>query len=434
MIDKSDQSVMDRLVAELHPAQIAEYFTTLEEANKRLLISTVSSKKLGFVLDELSQEDVVEVLDNLPIGKLSEVITLIPGDKAADLMGFLNKIKRAKIIRKLPPQTAKKLKELLQYPVDSAGGLMITELVKLKPYFTVREAVNFCKEKFTPDIPSYIYVVDNDDKLIGVIRIRSLLFEDDALLIKDIMLGNVFSVPYYMDQEEVAHLVSKYDLFCVAVVDDDERLIGTITADDLFEVIEEEDSEDLYKLAGTSETEPFREPIYKKVIARTPWLFITFFGGLTAGLVLRHFEQTLTDIVALAFFIPVVLGMAGNIGVQSSTIMVRGIALGDTKNIHLISAIFKEVLVGIFIGFLFALLAFVGAVIIVGQLRLAFVIFCSMFFAIFLASINGVLIPFACEKLNIDPAFVSGPFVTTLNDIFGVLIYFSFATLLLSVL
>lgn len=433
LLHSGNKKAVKKKLKALRPQEIAEIFYVLDEDERQSIIDNVNTRKLGLILDELSQELLDEILGKISTNRLAKAVEKVPNDKAADLLGMMKKIKSAKVIRRLPAKDAKRLKKLLRHPMDTAGGLMTTEMVTVPPDITIGEAMKKYEEEFTEDTPVYIYVVDDENKLQGVVTIRTLLGTPNDKLVSEKMITDVITATYDMEQERVAHLVSKYDLFCLPVVKEDNELIGIITADDIFEVMEEEDSEDLYRIAGTSEKAPFKEPVYKKIFGRSPWLLITMIGGLLAGFILRNFEQTLSDTVALSFFIPVVLGMAGNVGIQSSTIMVRAIALGDIKNIKLFPVITKEVLVDLLIGLVFAFLSATGAFLIIGTLRLSIVILISMFLAIFLASINGVIIPFVCDKINIDPAFVAGPFVTTLNDIFGVLIYLAFANLLLIV-
>ncbi|MBN2543923.1 magnesium transporter [bacterium] len=418
-------------LAELHEADITNFLLSLDADESLAIFKLLETSKAGGVLYEMDSETAKDILSSMDDTMIAGIIDSIHPDEAADLIGYLRPKRMVKVLNKVSQKHRNILKEILEYPIDSAGGIMTTDVIRIKETDTVEQAIRKCKRGYPPDIPLFIYSIDDDGKLTGIVRSRSLLFADDNDRVSDIKDEEVYSVNINADQEEAANIVRKYDLLAIPVVDDDSVLKGIITSDDIFDVIRDEHTEDMLLMAGSSEKEPFTEPIYKKALQRLPWLIITLFGGLTGGSILKGFQSTLSKMVALSFFIPMVNALAGNVGIQSSTIIVRGIATGELQFKNALKNLFRELGVGMILGALLGLLAGFGVSLISGSYRLGIVVMTSMLLTMTFASINGFLIPLICDKLGIDPAIVSGPFVTTLNDIFGILIYLLCGVLLL---
>ena len=315
---------------------------------------------------------------------------------------------------------------------------MTTEYISLPADLPVEEAIARLRE-IAPQAETiyYVFVVDVENRLIGVLSLRDLIAAPDGTPLKEIMKHNVISVNALLDQEEAARVVAKYDLLAVPVVDDDNRLLGIITFDDIMDVLEQEATEDIYRLAGAGEVtgvELMEASIYKIAWHRTPWLLLSMLGGILAGYIMSAFESTLEAILVLAFFIPVIMDMGGNVSTQTSTIFVRGIATGEIRGADFWRYFIREVRVGLFMGVLFGILVAVTAVLWRGSPILGLVVGISMVATVSLATVIGTLVPLLFHKLHIDPAITSGPLVTTIKDVTGLLIYFGMATLFLDYL
>ncbi len=358
-------------------------------------------------------------------------------DDAVDLLGELSPEEIAALLPLVDEEGAK-FSGLLKYPEESAGGIMTTEYISLPADLPVEEAIARLRE-IAPQAETiyYVFVVDLENRLIGVLSLRDLIAAPDGTPLKEIMRHNVISVNAALDQEEVARVVVKYDLLALPVVDDSNRLLGIITFDDIMDVLEQEATEDIYRLAGAGEVtgvELMEASAYQVAWHRTPWLLLSMLGGIAAGYIMSTFESTLEAILVLAFFIPVIMDMGGNVSTQSSTIFVRGIATGEIKGNGIWRYLFREIRVGLLMGVLFGLLVAAAALLWRGNPVLGLVVGTSMIATISLATIIGTLVPLFFHKLKIDPAITSGPLVTTIKDITGLLIYFGMATLFLDYL
>jgi magnesium transporter len=315
---------------------------------------------------------------------------------------------------------------------------MTTEYISLPADIPVEEAITRLRE-IAPKAETiyYVYVVDDSGCLIGVISLRDLIASSDGTVLKDIMRRNVISVNAALDQEEVARVVSKYDLLAVPVIDDHDRLLGIITVDDVIDVLEQEATEDIYRLAGASEVEGMElteAPVSKVVRLRLPWLLISMAGGIISGSIIGAYKSTLEAIVMLAVFIPVIMGMGGNVGTQSSTIFVRGLATGEIDRSEIWPYFFREIRVGLAMGLICGTLISFIAYFWQGNMYLGLVVGISMLITISVATLIGTLVPTLLNMANIDPAITAGPFVTTIKDFTGLLIYFLVASMFISYL
>ncbi len=314
---------------------------------------------------------------------------------------------------------------------------MTTEYVSVMEDFTAEEAIATLR-KIAPDAETiyYVFVVNTHNQLVGVISLRELIVAAPTTLIRDVMHRKVVSVPVDMDQEEVARIVSKYNFLAVPVIDDQQHLLGIVTVDDVIDVIHEEVTEDIFRLAGAPGEEEDEEDtsvwkIATSLKARLPWLFVTMLGGLVSGQILSHFSDQINAVVALAFFIPLLTGMGGNVGTQSSTVTVRGIATGQIKGKGAWKIVCREALVGLMIGLVLGV--FVGVVASWWQDKpmLGLVVGLAMAGNMLTAAAMGAFVPLTFRKLGIDPAVASAPFISTAIDITGLLIYSTLATLLI---
>lgn len=421
----------------VHPGDLLELLHRLEDSEKESLLELLSDDEVTVLIQEMELFEQVSLFRLLCRERAPAVLKAMASDDAVDLLGELSPEETAALLPLVDEDTAK-FSGLLKYPEESAGGIMTTDYISLPADLPVEEAIARLRE-IAPQAETiyYVFVVDVENRLTGVLSLRDLIAAPDGTSLREIMRHNVISVSAAVDQEEVARVVAKYDLLAVPVVDESNHLLGIVTFDDIIDVLEQEATEDIYRLAGAGEVtgvELMEAPVYKVAWHRTPWLLLSMLGGIMAGYIMSIFESTLESILVLAFFIPVIMDMGGNVSTQTSTIFVRGIATGEIKGNDFWRYFFREVKVGLFMGFLFGLLAAVSALLWRGNPALGLVVGISMTATVSLATIIGTLVPLFFHKLKIDPAITSGPLVTTIKDITGLLIYFWMATLFLDYL
>ncbi len=431
--------IRQELQAGTHPGDLLDLFEDLELEEKVDLIHRLPAEEASLIFNEMEDFEQAEILPFLEQERTKSVLRSLPSDDAADLMGELSPEDARQIIDLVSEEEAPvDFGDLMKSPEDTAGGIMTTEFISLPADIPVEEAINRLRE-IAPEAETiyYVYVVDENGRLIGVVSLRDLIASSDGTLIESIMRTNVINVNAELDQEEVARIVSKYDLLAVPVVDDQERLLGIITVDDVMDVMEQEATEDIYRLAGASEVEGVeltKASVNKVVRLRLPWLVISLAGGILSGSVIGVFENTLEAIVMLAVFIPVLMDMGGNVGTQSSTIFVRGLATGEIESNEMWPYLFREIKIGLVMGVLCGVLISVTAYFWQGNIYLGLVVGISMMATISVAALIGTLVPMICNLINIDPAITAGPFVTTIKDVTGLLIYFVIATAFLEYL
>ncbi|MDY6825722.1 MAG: magnesium transporter [Bacillota bacterium] len=421
-----------------HPGDLLDLIDELPIDEKASLMQMLPDSDAALIFKEMEDFEQAEILRLLSKGQAAQILKNLASDDAADLIGELSPEEAQDMLELIGEEEALDFSDLLKYPEESAGGIMTTEYISLTGDIPVEEAITRLRE-IAPEAETiyYVYVVDEGNHLIGVLSLRELIAAVDGTLLKNIMRRNIISVNASLDQEEVARLVSKYDLLSVPVVDDEERLLGIITVDDVIDVMEQEATEDIYRLAGAGEVEGMeltRASVGKVARLRLPWLLISLIGGIVSGTVIGAFENTIEAIVVLAVFIPVLMGMGGNVGTQSSTIFVRGLATGEIKEGEVWSYFFRETKVGLAMGVICGLLISAIAFMWQGNPYLGLVVGLSMLITISIATLIGTLVPLLFNKLNIDPAITAGPFVTTIKDFTGLVIYFVLATLFLQYL
>ncbi len=426
------------LKAGVHPGDLLDLLEELEPEQKAELIHKLSDDDASLIFQEMEDFEQADIIRLLSGDQARAILSDMASDDAADLIGELSPEEAQEVMDSIGEEESRDFGDLLKYPEDSAGGIMTTEYISLPADLAVEEAIARLRE-IAPKAETiyYVFVVNDAGHLIGVLSLRDLIASSDGVLLKDIMRRNVISVNAELDQEEVARIVSKYDLLAVPVVDDQERLLGIITVDDIIDVMEQEATEDIYRFAGAGEVEGMElteAPVGKVVGLRLPWLLISMLGGILSGTVIGAYKETLETIVILAVFIPVIMGMGGNVGTQSSTIFVRGLATGEIKPEEVWGYFFREIRVGLVMGVICGLLISSAAFIWQGNPYLGLVVGVSMMVTISVATLIGTLVPLLLNKVNIDPAITAGPFVTTIKDFTGLLIYFSVASLFLSYL
>lgn len=420
------------------PEALAESLRRLPRDEKADLIASLDPRIAGEVLwqaDRVSRADVLFRIDNRALAAIAEAV---PPDWAARFIRILPPKGIKRVLAQISPGKASPIKTLLSYKSDTAGARMSPEVITFEEDLTVGQTIQKIRETMSLQRVFHCYVVDRKGKLMGVVPLRKLLMAEAETGIKELMRSGVISVPTDMDQEEVARVATKNMIFALPVVDKNGVLVGVITLDKVLRVIQEEATEDIYKMAGTDKKEITSQSVFTVARIRAPWLFASWMGGLAAALIIGAFEDSIAKVAALAAFLPIVLGMGGNIGTQSSTVVVRGLAMGyiDVKAIG--RTVFKEMGIGVLLGVtygillgFFAMFRFRGHTPPYG-LDLGFTVGLAIFCSMFLAATMGAFVPLFLKKLKIDPAIATGPFVTTSIDILGILAYFVVANYFLA--
>ncbi len=426
------RSISSELKAGAHPGDLIEQIEELAFEQKVELMNRLSDQEAAAILQEMEIFEQAELITFIDKTHARDILRNMASDDIADLIGKLSPENAQEILEIIGEEELADFGSLLKYPEDSAGGIMTTEFISLPADIPAEEAISRLRE-IAPEAETiyYVYVLDHEGRLIGVISLRDLIASSDGTLLKSAMRSNVISVNAGLDQEEVARIVSKYDLLAVPVVDDQERLLGIITVDDVIDVMEQEATEDIYRLAGAGEIVDMsltEAPVSKVVRLRLPWLLISMAGGFFSGSVIGGYESTLEAIVVLAVFIPVIMDMGGNVGTQSSTIFVRGLATGEIDGSEVWPYFFREIRIGVTLGLICGIMISIAAYFWQGNPYLGLVVGISLLATISVAALIGTLVPLICNKINIDPAITAGPFVTTIKDVTGLMIYFITAT------
>ena len=426
-----------KLTRKTHPADLAILFRhfTLEEQTEIFALMKENEHTAEF-LTELDDSLVSELLSNENLERIASIIEKAPTSDQSGILNLLKEEKAQSVIELLNIDEQEEIAEIMGYPEDSAGSLMNTEVFTLHESITAGDAIKTLQDQEDAEMVFYLYITDDDDRLVGVISLRILTTTPSTTTLKDIMIKNVHTIRPETDQEEVARIVAQYNFLAVPVVDSESHLLGIVTVDDVVDVIREEATEDFLQMAGAGkDREILLKSSWESAKTRLPWLFASWIGGVIAAYLIGVFEGMLENIIALAAFIPVILGMGGNIATQSSTIIVRGMATGRVNIGGEIKLILKEMKVGIILGALYGVLLGVFAKYIFAEshTNLGIVVGLSICVSMLVAATVGTVIPLLLRKLEIDPAIATGPFVTTSIDILGVLFYFLIAGLFLSI-
>lgn len=426
-IKSKDFDLLAEFLDTIDSHDIADILERLTNDEKKEVLRVLPKERLAEILPEVDDHnDITYELDNLI---LTEILSLMDDDDATDILQNISAKRREKILKLMEKGDSEGIKQLLQYNEETAGGLMTLNVLTIPPDITVKQAIEkLRKEASNVELIHYLYVTNENKKLLGIVTLAYLLQSKDNKLIRDIMHKDIISVSPDTDQEEVARIVSKYDFLAVPVVSENNKLLGIVTIDDILDVLEEETTEDIYTMAGTSSDEEETHSIIKIAALRFPWLFTNLFGGLLAATIISFFKITISKVITLSFFIPVITGMGGNAGLQTTTTVIRGLSTGEILLSDIKKIFFKEIRIGMIVGSLCG--TTVGLFSILWQKNpwLGVIVGISMITAITVAAFIGVIAPFTFKRFNIDPAISAGPFVTTTNDIIGITIYLSIAT------
>ncbi len=428
-LSQGDMDKVALILSDLAPVDIGEILKELGPTRMAPILQRLPEQIAGDVLNYVDPEYFAQIIKDLGEEKSAALLDAMYLDDVADILGELTKREQDEVLNLMELEDASDVRELMYYPEDTAGSLMTTEFVALNKRMTAQKAIDTLRAN-APDAETvyYVYVVDDENVLVGVLSLRQLIVASPDALVEQIMRLRVLSVNAYTDQEEVASVVSKYDLLAVPVVDNSSRLLGIITVDDIIDVLEEEATDDILRMGGANADEleeeaDFHLRIYTAVKSRLPWLLITLFGGLIAGTIMRNIEAELQAVVALAYFIPLLLGMGGNVGTQSSTVTVRGLSTGQVDPTQLFGNVLKEACVGFIVGGVCAVLIGLIAYLWQGNLVLSLVVGIALIFNMATAATVGTFVPLALKRVNIDPAVASAPFISTSIDVVGLLIY-----------
>jgi len=426
----------DKEVAEflrlLHPADTADMVEALDEEGRARVFRILSPETGAEVLAEIEDHAFDDIVETIPEERMVEFVEEMDTDDAADFLGELPHHAARRILARISPEDSHELKTLMGYGEDTAGGLMQTELIAVTEESTVGEVIEEIRERRDEVEPLHdVFVVDDENKLKGFLALKELLLSRPGVKVSDIMDRDVVSCPVDMDQENVALLFMKYNLVSAPVVDAQGRLVGRIWFDDVMDAIEDEVDEDFLLMAGAGEEELAEMSVLGSVRSRLPWLIITWTGGIGISILMAHFRETMQGLIILAAFIPIVMGMGGNVGNQSATIMVRGLATGRIDYQRIGALFFSQVAVGFILGIIMGLATALFVEFRHSAKELSIIIGGAMVAVMSFSAFVGTSLPALFKRAGVDPAIATAPLISSLCDIMGILIYLSMASLLL---
>lgn len=429
---------LEKLLNKLHHADIAVIISHLSELEKKEIWSYIKDKsKVAEIILEMQDHDIIDIFNTIDPKEAGQLLSEMDSDDVSYILRLLTKDRQKEILQTISLEDLVDVEELMQYDDDSAGSVMNTSVFALTMDTTVKEATKFIHKAEELEMVFYLYVVDNDNRLVGVLSLRQLILNPPEKKLSEIMVPDPVSISVTESPEDAAALVEKYDLVALPVVDENHKLCGIITIDDVIDIIKDQASEDIYQMAGVNPNDSmFTNGPIKGAVHRLPWLIVTFFGELIAAGVLTFFNEKLDieKFAVLITFMPIVMAMGGNVGSQSSTIIIQGVAFGKIDTSKWGKVIFKELSVGVIMGLVIGILLGFIAPLWGGEPKLGLIVGSAIFVAMFFASLSGSIVPITLMKLKFDPAIASAPFITVLNDITGITIYFLISMFLLMIL
>lgn len=424
-----------QLLADIHPADIAQLLDELSPESALTVFDLLSMEVASEVLDEtggLVRQELVEKVDD---EKLADLLDELPMDDAAEFLEDLPDPVASRLLGLMEPEEAKEVRELLGYEEETAGRLMTRDVAALRRHWTVAETFDYLHSLEDAETLHYLYVVDRNDRLIGVAPLRALILSQPEATIESIMNYDAVSVPVTADQEELAEMVARYDYFAIPVVDEEGRLLGVVTVDDVLDIVEEEATEDIQRLGGS---EPLAQPYFALSTLtlarkRVGWLLLLFIAATITVNVLSFFEDELALVIALSFFIPLVTNTGGNAGSQTVATIIRAITIGEVNLDTLRPTWQREVSVGLILGLSLGLIGFSLAFLLGTGYEVSFVVAATLPLVVILAVTIATVIPILANHLDVDPTVISGPMITTIIDVSAILIYFLMAKLILGI-
>lgn len=437
------QRSLKKILDGTRPADLARLLRLLPEHQRHGVFQKIeSAEERALVLSEIHEDILPSFLEQLPDEELVPLLEEMFSDDTADILACVSEDRKEQLLRKMRREDMDEAQDLLRYDPESAGGIMVPDAFSLSEDTTCQEAIATLQAQHDDlEMAFYLYVVNQHEHLVGVVSLRQLVISPPSASLSSIMETDVVRVLTSDDQEVVARMVARYNLLALPVVDEHNRLVGIVTVDDVIDVIREEATEDMLKMAGAGES--FDTGVLQSTRSRLPWLFASWIGGVGASLIIHGFEEQLSKVALLAAFIPVILGMGGNAGTQSLTVVTRGLALGRIQIHEVMKVVGRETGTGALCGSVYGLLlGVVGGFMsrgdaqlaeYGGSLEFAITIGVSLGAAMMLAAFVGSAVPILFERLSIDPAVATGPFVTTSVDVLGVLFYFGVSVVLLGI-
>jgi magnesium transporter len=435
LIEAKQAPKLRAIMLDAYPADIADLLSHMDDEHRNYLFAALDPSITADVILEVDESTRQELIEGWDESRLAALVREMNSDDAADFIIELAPELAAKVLKLIEPEESAEVRQLLAHEEDTAGGIMALELVAMPQDGTVEEAINEIRKKADEiETINHVYVTDENRRLVGIVPLKKLLLAEAYTPLSAIMNRDVISVLVGTDQEEVAKLARKYDLLSVPVVDAQGRLVGRITYDDIVDVMQEEVAEDISHMAGIASHGHIRDAHESSVLRtarlRLPWLVIGLFGGIVAAWILSFFEGRLQqNIVVLMFFVPVVMAMGGNAGIQSSTIVVHGLATGNIGLGDMFQRLLKEMRVAFLNGFLCGLLLLLIVTIGWREPHFGALVGASLLIVMFVAAVVGATVPLLLKRFDVDPAIATGPFITISNDILGLFIYMGISTM-----
>ena len=428
LIKDEKQEALLELLLDLDEVEIANSLLQLKLKHQLVVIKALGREKAADVMAQLQDHEPIleSIIERLNTEELGDIVEEMDKDDAADMVALIDEEKVQEVLDELPAEDRDEIETLLHYEEESAGGIMDPDVVNVLRDQNAGEARTtikaFIKEKEISEF-YVIYVVDDHGHLIGRINLSDLFLAEEYEEINDIMDPDVLAVNTEMDQEKVVSLAKEYNLVTVPVIDNHLRLVGRVTVDDLMDVMQEEFEEDLAHVAGTGDEEVLDKSLVKASRDRLPWLILGLIGGALAAVVMRGYENSLARLPQVAYFIPVIAALGGNIAIQSSSLVVRGLATGELHTKQLIQRAWKEIRVGMINGVICAVILLFIAFWLTDKWLMGFTTAGALLVVVFLAALVGTVVPMLLKRMEMDPALATGPFITTTNDILGIVIY-----------
>ena len=430
-LEADDLSTLRLFLNDLHPADLAELLPHLGDEEQKCSLQVLAEPLAAATLAALDTPTMLSIAGDMDHGELSDLVEEMEPDDAADVLGDLPDEQSTRVLELMEAEEAEEVRELLAHEEDTGGGIMTSRLIAVGEEMTVADATARLRE--WSDLAEeifYLYVVDDAERLLGTVSLRRLILADQDTRIRQLTDHDPIAVRADTDQEEIAHIFAEYNLPALPVVDEEGRLVGRVTVDDIVEVMEEEATEDIYVMAATSSEELEERSVLGVVRRRIPWLLVCLFGTLLSGGVLKVFHEAL-NMASLLLFVPAIMAMGGNTGIQTSTVTVRSLATGELQAGGLLKGILRELRIALVMGLILGVTVFVVTRVWTGALVLGGCVGLAMLAAIVLSAALGAIIPLFFRAIGVDPAVASGPLITTLNDALSLGIYFSIAAALL---
>jgi magnesium transporter len=422
------------LTGDLQPYDLSNLLTNLDTAEQFLLLTALPPERSAETLGHFEPVEQYRFLDHLEQGVTAAILNQMSSDTVVELFSALHPLQTEQLIALLHEPFRRQIRDQMSYPENSAGSLATVGYIAARRWWTADQTLaHLRKVGSTTEFYSYIYILDHLGELVGVLSLRQLILADPATRLEEIMLQKLITVPADLDQEQAAQMVAQYDLTALPVISREGKMVGVLTVDDIIDVIEEEATEDIHLLGGS---EPVETPYFKTSLGtffrkRIVWLLVLFVAEAFTGNILRHYEVLLTQVVALSFFIPLLVDTAGNAGTQTATLVIRAMSVGEIRGGDFLKVVWREMKVGLTLALPMAAVTFLRAMMLVSPTNLGLTVAATILVIIAVSSTLGAIMPIIGKRLGLDPAVFSSPLITTVADAVGLLIYFQFARLLM---